>query len=108
VPAENAELKGRLIGCWEDYTYSNSQAGTGSFSRRMGLNQDGTYWVRTYTSVDAGGASMSSDKREQGRYRVEGNAVVTMSEEGEAGSHQVQFQGGILYLGGNKHLPCSK
>jgi hypothetical protein len=53
-----------------------------------------------------GAGSVSSDRSERGRFRVEGSTVVTVSEKGEVVSHTVSLQGGMLIINGSKYLPC--
>lgn len=109
VPPENTELRTRLLGCWEQYEGNTDRTGSTSSSRKLGLQADGTYWWRSRSSVSAEGAgSVSSGSSDQGRFRVEGNTVLTTSDKGEVGSYTVALQGLALFVNGEKYLPCSR
>lgn len=108
MPEENQQLKGQILGCWEKYEGSTDRTGSTTSSRKFGLNADGTYWFKSYSSVNAEGAgSVRSESSEQGRFRVEGSEVITTSDQGEVSSYTVVRQGGRLLVGGDKYLPCS-
>jgi hypothetical protein len=109
VPAENAELRARLVGCWENFQSGNSGNGGFNSTTRLALRADGTYAYRYSSSVTGtGGGGAERDNQDAGRFRVEGNTVVGVSDRsGDGVSYQVSFQGGILYLGGAKYLPCN-
>jgi hypothetical protein len=107
VPRENGELRGRLVGCWEDYSRSNSGNGSGSFQRTLKLGADGRFTRRTFTSVSAGELSSVSDDKVAGLYRVEGDTLTLQDDGGSVSSFRVRFDRGVLFLGDAKHLPCS-
>ena len=100
-------IDGRLVGCWEDYAFSTGGAGSGSRSRTITFAADGSYQTRSFISVSAGDLSSVSDEREDGTWSAsEGSITVARSN---APSYQSRFElnGGLLYLGGTKFVPCS-
>ncbi|HLU67091.1 MAG TPA: hypothetical protein VKZ63_12495, partial [Kofleriaceae bacterium] len=106
TPPENAQLRGQLIGCWEHYEGDSSVNGSYSHTTRIQLNRDGSYFYRSFSSVTAGGIAQR-EKKDAGRYRVEGNTLIGVSsQDGSVSSYQVALQGGILHLSGTKYLPC--
>jgi hypothetical protein len=108
VPPENTELRAQLLGCWKQYSGNTDRSGSTSSSRKLGLQPDGTYWWRSSSHVSAEGAgSVSSGSSDQGRFRVEGNTVLTTSDNGEVGSYTVALQGRALFVNGEKYLPCN-
>ena len=108
IPEENQQLRSQLLGCWEHYEADTSVNGSFNTTTRISLQPNGTYSYRYYSSV-TGSAGMggTSEKSDSGRYRVEGNTVVGVSDQdGSVSSYTAQLQGGILYLNGTKYLPC--
>lgn len=109
LPTENTGLRAQVLGCWEAYSGNTDRSGSSSTSRKFGLSADGRYWYRAHTYVNAEGAgSVSSDDTDEGRFRVEGSSVVTVSDKGQVGSYQVVRQGGMLMIDGTKFIPCSR
>lgn len=107
TPPENTDLKAKLAGCWENVGGSGGGTGSSSSTTRLALAADGSFQYRSFVSVSAGGMSSSSDSKASGTYRVEGSTLYTDATEGDSGSYDVSFQGGILMLNGLKYLPCS-
>jgi hypothetical protein len=106
-PARNTAAEQRLAGCWEDYSNHGGSTGSGSFSSTLRLGGDGRYDKRTFISVGAGGGGATSDKREAGRWRVDGEVLTLVPDQGDTRIHRIRLDGGMLFLGNAKHLPCN-
>jgi hypothetical protein len=104
---ENVELRGRLIGCWEDYSHSGGNTGSSSYQSTLRLGADGGYARRVYSSAFVGDSSVVNDTTETGRFQVVGDSLRLMSDQGGTADYATRIDGGILYLNGAKHLPCS-
>jgi hypothetical protein len=108
VPPENAELRAQVLGCWSHFTSSTGGTGSGSSETRLRFAGDGSFDYHHYTSISVEGLGSSRESRDAGRFRVEGNAITTMSSQGGSiTSYEVGLQGGMLYLNGTRYLPCS-
>lgn len=107
---ENRQLRARLIGCWEHYEGDTSVNGSFNSTTRISLSPDGSYSYHYFTSISGSmGAGGTSERRDAGSYRVEGNTLVgTSSQDGSTSSFEVSLRGGILYLDGQKYLPCRR
>jgi len=95
----------RIHGCW---TYFSSSGGYGSSftEAKLRIHPDGSHSYYSASSVSAAGQSVMSEDREEGRYGVQGNSITFHPSGANAYSSNVSFDGGIMYVGSRKYIPC--
>ena len=72
----------------------------------MRFGADGRYAAHSYASVSAGDMSSVSEDTEDGSWSADGNTLTMSPNRGAAYQVELRFDGGLLYLGGNKYVPC--
>jgi hypothetical protein len=73
----------------------------------MRLAADGSYAIRTSSFVSAGEFSSSSDDTEEGAWRSDGASLALQPNGGGGRQLTIRLDGGILWLGNAKYLPCN-
>ena len=103
---QNASLARRLTGCWTHVESSGGGSGSSFSEQKLYLRANGSYSSSGFTTVSAGGMGSTRESRDQGSYEVRGNLLLRHSQDGQSYSTTIQFDGGVLYLGSTKYLPC--
>lgn len=107
APPVNHALMQQLVGCWDESSSSGGGTGYAFSETRWHFAADGSYRYKSTVAVSVPGASgMSDGGDELGRYSVRGNVLTTQPQGGDASSYDVAFDGGMLYVGKDRYLPC--
>jgi hypothetical protein len=112
-PAPTPAVDQRLIGCWDSFSSTSSASGNSSFQRTIQFAPDGRYAGRSFASVSvpgieglSGGGSDVDESHEEGSWSSSGATVALAPSNGAAYQVGYRLDGGLLFLDGNKFVPC--
>lgn len=106
-PAAGGSLDARLVGCWEDVTVTGTGNGSSSYQRTVRLSPDGRYTIHAFSSVSAGEFSTADEDHEDGTWSADATALHLAPRRSSPYRASFRLDGGILYLGRDRFIPCS-
>jgi hypothetical protein len=106
APPPNRQLAQLVIGCWQQYQGDTGSTGNAWFERRIQIAPSGTFSYRSTSSVSVSGAGATRDSRDQGTWYAAGDSLYATGENGQVSTYTVRRDGGVLYLNGERYLPC--